>query len=236
MGRKSRMKKERRAGIAIQPVQDNSQSLDQKVLILVAGLPYSGKTTFARYLSQSKGYPIIEGDASDLEYIQQVNSSPEARGEFASLIRQYGEEKAMSIMGLRFAELHARYVVESLKSNSGVIAESVGLVTQSERTFLINTIKRQTDAAVEIYWIDTDLETCLQRYNKAHQATQNLWLPRGAGPLSARDGLTEPFLRQIYIMAQLPNPSEGFNKIFYVKAISPGQYEIREQPVNPATR
>lgn len=72
MGKKSRMKQECHAGFDLQetllPLGNGSESLDQKVLVLVTGLPYSGKTTFAKYLDNIRSYPVVEGDELDTQY------------------------------------------------------------------------------------------------------------------------------------------------------------------------
>lgn len=51
----------------------------RKVLCLVGGLPFSGKTTFARYLSGLRHYPHLEQDALYPQFIEAVKTSPAVR-------------------------------------------------------------------------------------------------------------------------------------------------------------
>lgn len=155
--------------------------------------------------------------------------------EFVSLSNQYGEERAMSILESRATQLQAEYVVDLLNSNRGVIANSVGFITRNERTFLINAINGQIGVAAEIYWMKTDLETCLRRHREymMHVSAQGLRLSLDQPEDFGRLNLTEQSIHRLHNLSELPVSSEGFNKIFYVTAVSPGQYVIKEQPVKP---
>lgn len=79
-----------------------------------------------------------------------------------------------------------------------------------------------------MYWIDTDLETCLQRH-KGHKAVQRPWVSRKRKKADAREPITEALLREWHSKAQLPVEEEGFDRVFYVMGISPTEFDIREQ-------
>ena len=200
-------------------------------------MPYSGKTTFAKYLSKNMGYPVVEGDVLDTMYALTIMKTPKARAEFLSLVKNYGEERAMGIIESRVTKLSAAKIVDLFGSNYGVITESVGFIQQSERTLLKDKVKERLDSIAELYWMETDLDTCLQRhreYQKGSRATQGLWLPSRPHEIRGRQDLTEDFVMKLWNRTQMPAKQEGFDKIFYVTAVSHGQYQIMEQPTRPS--
>ena len=225
MGRKSRIKKERRLEKAAaksfipQVLREELDSLDQKVLLLVTGLPFSGKTTFARRLSKNLGYPAIEQDSLHQEAMPYL------------LALQVDPSDIKTIQILRMAYF-AYVLMGDLESNNGVIGDTVDLIHQGNRYHFMELAKSisQSRYKMIIFWMDTDLGTCLQRFyqyekEKAKNPHSN----------SARDSLTQGFLIEHARAATPPKPEEGFTGIYYVRQ-SPSEYNINSQPMKVTFR
>ena len=241
MGKKSRMTQECHAGVGsqkdVQPSGNALKSLDQKVLVLVAGLPYSGKTTFAKYLSQTKQYPLLEGDSLDANFQSSINENEEGKNAIQYLRSRYTEDEVSMWLEKIVADAYVRNIVNTLGSHNGVIIESArfGMPQIPDyRGYIIQMVRPQVDIATEAYWMDTDLGTILSRY-RAHNQKPKLWTPNMSEKEKLiedqREFLTEDELRIRHANVVLPKLEEGFNKIFYVTAISLGQYVIKEQTV-----
>ncbi len=170
-------------------------------------MPYSGKTTFAGYLSETKGYPHLGQDAMQLRHSVAVANSAELRTLF-KYREALTEERYHSILQAHLFQFYADDLVWALRTNSGVVADSADFISRRNREYFVNLVKR-AKPSIEAYWMEADLETCLQRH-MAHRAAQSLWFPGKREGRDVREPITESLLMEWYNISTPPDKKRRY--------------------------
>ncbi|MEK7105571.1 MAG: AAA family ATPase [Patescibacteria group bacterium] len=177
-----------------------------KRLIVLCGLPFSGKTSYTKTLSQP--FLLIARDA----YLHDINQDPvllqrlrqeasELKAQLKSTLFATQEENAFNDLVTKEYVHRVENVIFS-SSDDVVVVDGTHLQRLS-RSFIRAFPDREKVAVV----IDTPLEECVRRFRNTNSADQFSGL---------RSSLTEQKLRDLARIFERPTEDEGFDQILTI--------------------
>lgn len=196
----------------------------KKPLYLVCGICCSGKTSFASYLSKRYGYEIIGADESQIDVdrfltgddVNLYTSSPYAE-EFVKA--RNGKERVSIVNKWVAAECMMRVYTAS-KQDDGIILDARMSNIESRKILVDFNDVCIKNLSLSAYWMDTDLDECLKRFRNRHDHAYSV------KPADTLPVLTEDNIKHDHKTSVKPSKKEGFENVFYVKAISPDDFDI----------
>lgn len=145
---------------------------------LIVGIQGSGKSTFAKELSKKENIEIVSTDA-----IRKNNPGIE-------------EYKVWEIVYKRMADL--------IKENKDCIFDATSITKKVRKRFFDSLKAYNVEVNADCYFLDTDVDICVERVSKRNMDENELYLPVDV-IYSYKERL------------EIPSVDEGFNKIIVIK-------------------
>ena len=145
---------------------------------LIVGIQGSGKSTFAKELSKKENIEIVSTDA-----IRKNNPGIE-------------EYKVWEIVYKRMADL--------IKENKDFIFDATSITKKVRKRFFDSLKAYNVEVNADCYFLDTDVDICVERVSKRNMDENELYLPVDV-IYSYKERL------------EIPSVDEGFNKIIVIK-------------------
>ncbi len=148
---------------------------------LIVGIQGSGKSSFAKELSKKENIEIVSTDA-----IRKNNPGIE-------------EYKVWEIVYKRMADL--------IKENKDCIFDATSITKKVRKRFFDSLKAYNVEVNADCYFLDTDVDICVERVSKRNMDENELYLPVDV-IYSYKERL------------EIPSVDEGFNKIIVIKNYS----------------
>ena len=148
---------------------------------LIVGIQGSGKSSFAKELSIKENIEIVSTDA-----IRKNNPGIE-------------EYKVWEIVYKRMADL--------IKENKDCIFDATSITKKVRKRFFDSLKAYNVEVNADCYFLDTDVDICVERVSKRNMDENELYLPVDV-IYSYKERL------------EIPSVDEGFNKIIVIKNYS----------------
>ena len=145
---------------------------------LIVGIQGSGKSSFAKELSKKENIEIVSTDA-----IRKNNPGIE-------------EYKVWEIVYKRMADL--------IKENKDCIFDATSITKKVRKRFFDSLKAYNVEVNADCYFLDTDVDICVERVSKRNMDENELYLPVDV-IYSYKERL------------EIPSVDEGFNKIIVIK-------------------
>ena len=145
---------------------------------LIVGIQGSGKSSFAKELSIKENIEIVSTDA-----IRKNNPGIE-------------EYKVWEIVYKRMADL--------IKENKDCIFDATSITKKVRKRFFDSLKAYNVEVNADCYFLDTDVDICVERVSKRNMDENELYLPVDV-IYSYKERL------------EIPSVDEGFNKIIVIK-------------------
>ena len=190
-----------------------------KELYVLCGLPFSGKTTFARSIPHAE---IISRDAimeQILASVELMRNAKNRAGEIINPVSRLYQTKEQNALNDAITELYTTEVQTRLqKSTSGVVIVDGLHLQPLSRAFIHSLPSTQKIAVI----FTTPLEICIERFNQSFN-NKNLGTPQYSLPtptlntltpsIQLRSTLSPAVISRLAAMFELPTLSEGFDRI-----------------------
>lgn len=145
---------------------------------LIVGIQGSGKSTFAKELSKKENIEIVSTDA-----IRKNNPGIE-------------EYKVWEIVYKRMADL--------IKENKDCIFDATSITKKVRKRFFDSLKVYNVEVNADCYFLDTDVDICVERVSKRNMDENELYLPVDV-------------IYSYNERLEIPSVDEGFNKIIVIK-------------------